>query len=96
MRHSRKLSDSSLFIRTHAWQSVVIALLLVITASMPLFLADSYFMHVLILAFVYMVVTASFRVVVISGQYPSRMLRSWALELILQAWLPYGWIGRRG
>ncbi len=68
MRHSRKSSDSSLFVRTHAWQSAVIALLLVITASMPLFLADSYFMHVLILAFVYMVVTASFRVVVISGQ----------------------------
>ena len=44
-------------------------MVLVIAAIIPAFIATSYYMHVMIVAFIYMVVTASFRTVVMSGQF---------------------------
>lgn len=43
--------------------------LLVIVALLPLLISGSYYMHVLILAFIYVVVASSFRTITISGQF---------------------------
>ncbi len=52
------------------WQTYSMAgLALVIVAILPLLIGGSYFMHVLVLAFAYMIVAASFRTVLISGQF---------------------------
>jgi branched-chain amino acid transport system permease protein len=46
-----------------------IAMVFIILALLPLKLAGSYYMHILILAFIYVVISSSFRAISISGQF---------------------------
>jgi len=46
-----------------------VAALLIVLALLPLGISGSYYMHVLILAFIYVVISSSWRVVSISGQF---------------------------
>ena len=56
--------------RPRRWPGVsVVAVLLVVLALLPLRISGSYYMHVLILTFVYIVISSSWRVVSISGQF---------------------------
>jgi branched-chain amino acid transport system permease protein len=49
------------------WASLVV--LLAIVAALPAVIGGSYFLHVLILVFIYIVAAASFRTIAISGQF---------------------------
>jgi branched-chain amino acid transport system permease protein len=44
--------------------------LVIIFALLPLFVASSYWLHVLIMIFIYLIVAVSMRFIVISGQFP--------------------------
>jgi branched-chain amino acid transport system permease protein len=46
-----------------------VGFVLIVLALLPLLISGSYYMHVLILAFVYVVVSSSFRTISISGQF---------------------------
>jgi len=46
-----------------------LAVLMVVLALLPLVISGSYYMHVLILAFIYVVVSSSWRTISISGQF---------------------------
>ncbi len=52
------------------WAGLVsVGVIIVVLALLPLAIAGSYYMHVLILAFVYIVVSSGFRTISISGQF---------------------------
>ncbi len=56
--------------RTRQWTGIGgVGLILVVLALLPLLLAHSYYIHILILAFIYVVVSSSFRTISISGQF---------------------------
>jgi branched-chain amino acid transport system permease protein len=48
---------------------VILAGVVIIIAILPLFLGNSYMLHILILTFIYIVATVSFRAIYISGQF---------------------------
>ena len=58
-----------------SWKSIklpvyIYSALIVILALVPLFVTSSYWLHVLIMIFIYLVVAVSMRFIVISGQFP--------------------------
>ena len=58
-----------------SWKSLklpvyIYSALIVILALVPLFVTSSYWLHVLIMIFIYLVVAVSMRFIVISGQFP--------------------------
>ncbi len=56
--------------RSRRWPGMsIVGALIVILALLPLGISGTYYMHVLILAFVYVVISSSWRVVSISGQF---------------------------
>lgn len=56
--------------KTRSWKGVgTVGALVVLLGLLPLWIAGSYYMHVIILAFVYVVVASSFRSITISGQF---------------------------
>lgn len=56
--------------RSRRWPAMsVLSALFVVLALLPLGISGSYYMHVLILMFVYIVISSSWRVVSISGQF---------------------------
>ena len=44
--------------------------LIIVIAIIPLFTQSSYYLHILILTFIYIIVSVSFRFIAISGQFP--------------------------
>ncbi len=47
----------------------LVGVIVIVLALLPLAIAGSYYMHILILAFVYVVVSSGFRTISISGQF---------------------------
>ncbi len=56
--------------RRELTRPAVYAGLAVIVALLPLFFESPYILHILILTFIYIIATVSFRTIVISGQFP--------------------------
>ena len=48
----------------------IIAVIIVVLALIPLFVASAYFLHLLIITFIYMMAAVSLRTITISGQFP--------------------------
>jgi branched-chain amino acid transport system permease protein len=56
--------------RKGKWKGAsVVGVVVAVLALLPLLLSGSYYMHIIILAFVYVVVSSSFRTISISGQF---------------------------
>jgi branched-chain amino acid transport system permease protein len=56
--------------KQRSWPKIgAVGAIIVVLALLPLAIAGSYYMHILILAFVYVVVGSSFRTISISGQF---------------------------
>jgi branched-chain amino acid transport system permease protein len=57
-------------IKTRRWaKPSAVAALIIVLGLLPLGIAGSYYLHIMILAFVYVVVSSSFRAISISGQF---------------------------
>jgi branched-chain amino acid transport system permease protein len=56
--------------RRELTKPAVYAGLVIIIALLPIFLSSPYILHILILTFIYIMATVSFRAIVISGQFP--------------------------
>lgn len=62
--------SSALPAKSRNWRLVAtLCVLVVAVALLPLLIAGSYYIHIMILAFVYVVVASSFRTISISGQF---------------------------
>jgi branched-chain amino acid transport system permease protein len=69
MREATAPSDTGHDRGARVRRLTVIGALVAIVVILPVFISGSYFMHVLILAFIYCVVAGSFRTITISGQF---------------------------